>query len=121
LLLEFTMPSSTRWLAIAIATLGLTGCATNHGKDNEEDEKNEVTVTMDQLPAPVKATMQQEAFGSAITDISKEDHEGKTVYEGDAMIDGKNYEINVLDDGTLLKKKLDDEKDEKDEDHKDKD
>jgi hypothetical protein len=111
----------TKWLVIGIATLGLTGCSMNHEKEHKDEDKDEVSLTMDQLPAPVKATMEQEAFGNTITDISKEDHKGKTVYEGDAMIAGKNYEINVLDDGTLLKKKLDDEKDEKDEDHKDKD
>ena len=38
---------------------------------------------------------------------------GKTIYEADAMIDGKNYEILVSEDGKLISKKLDNEENEK--------
>jgi hypothetical protein len=68
---------------------------------------------MAQVPAAVQATLQREAGGAAITTVDKESKDGKTVYEADAPINGKNYEIVVAEDGTLLKKKLDDESKEK--------
>ena len=34
------------------------------------------------------------------------------IYEADAMINGTNYEIKVAEDGTLIKKKVDNEEDE---------
>ena len=42
-----------------------------------------------------------------IDTLDKDSEHGKTVYEADVMMDGKNYEIKVAEDGTLLSKKLD--------------
>ncbi len=92
----------------ATAALGLAACA-----EHEESEHNEISVTMDQVPPPVKDTIVREAEGGAIGDIDKEAKHDKLVYEADATISGVPYEIKVREDGTLLSKKLDDEKDEK--------
>jgi hypothetical protein len=64
----------------------------------------------------VKATLDREAPGVKITDVDKETDHQKIVYEADAKIGGKNYEIKVMEDGTLLSKKLDEEKDGKGQD-----
>jgi hypothetical protein len=108
-----------RWLTISLVGLGLMGCASmeHHGEGKEkEDDENEVKITMDQAPATVAATLQREIEGGKVTDLDKETDDGKTIYEADAMIGDKAYEIKVGEDGTLLKKKIDDDdKDEKDE------
>jgi uncharacterized membrane protein YkoI len=117
--MEFAMQKPLRWCAIGIAALSLSACSMNHEKESEANEKNEITITMDQLPAPVKATLQRESNGGSISEIEQEEKEGKPVYEADAMIGDKKYEIKVADDGTLIKKKLDDGKDEKEDEHKD--
>ena len=57
----------------------------------------------------VKATLTKEANGAKIETVDKETDDGKTIYEADVMINGKNYEIKVSADGTLLSKKLDQE------------
>jgi hypothetical protein len=80
------------------------------------EDKDEVKVTIDQVPAPVKATLEKESSGGTISEIEKDTTEGKTVYEADATIGGKKYEIKVAEDGTLLTKKLDDEEDDDKED-----
>ncbi len=106
-----------RWLTVLLAGLGLVGCASMHqgeGKDKEDDEKNEVKITMDQAPAAVQATLKKTVGDGKITDLAKETDDGKTIYEADAMIGDKAYEIKVGEDGTLLKQKIDDDKDEKD-------
>ena len=68
-----------------------------------------------------------ESGGAKIDKVDKEMEHGKTVYEADAMINGKEYEIVVAEDGTLLCKKLEgqdeegeheDKDDEKDDDDK---
>ena len=41
--------------------------------------------------------------------MDKEIKDGKTVYEVDVKIDGKNYEIKVAMDGILISKALDEE------------
>jgi len=110
--------------------LALPACTTMAQEKKEaENEKDEVKVKLDQVPAAVQATLKEEAKGATIDQVDKESDNGKTVYEADVAIKGKNYEIKVLEDGTLLSKKLDqedekggkdekkekDEKDEKDE------
>src|SRR2546426_4191333 len=52
---------------------------------HEKGEK----MTMDQVPAPVKATIEKEAAGGAIRGITKEAEEGKTVYEAHNTKNGK--------------------------------
>jgi len=107
-----------QWILTGVVGMGLCsllvaqGCATHgehSGKDVEEDE---VKVALTDCPAPVQATLKREVGSGSITDIDKETEHGKTIYEADAMIDGKNYEIKVNTDGSLIGKKLDDEKDE---------
>ena len=97
-------------LGIVCASLIGAGCAVLRAEDKEE---NEVKVPIDQVPANVKATLLKEAEGVAITSVDKETDKGKVTYEADAKIGGKNYEIKVAEDGSLISKKLDDEEDEK--------
>jgi uncharacterized membrane protein YkoI len=86
-------------------------------EENEEKEAAEVKVPFTQVPPAVQTTLKEEARGATITEVDKEDDDGKTVYEADVDIKGRNYEIKVAPDGTLISKKLDEEKegDEKDE------
>ncbi len=93
--------------------LPLAACtATHRDEDNEADE---IKVPIDQVPPAVRAALQQQAPGAAITSVDKESEGGKTIYEADAMIAGQNYEIKVADDGTRVSKKVDNEDDEKSE------
>jgi uncharacterized membrane protein YkoI len=103
------------WLAVAFVGLGLMGCASMHHGEEKDSDDNEVKISMDQAPAPVQATLQTETSGGKITDLDKEADDGKTIYEADATIGDKAYEIKVAEDRTLLKKKIDDDKDDKDE------
>jgi hypothetical protein len=108
--------NANAWIVIGAVSLGLVGCnASNQHKEQEKEEGNEVQITTDQLPPAVRDTMQRESGGAALTKVEKETKEGKTAYEADTTIGGKNYEIKVAEDGTLLKKKM--EEDEKDEEH----
>ena len=82
-------------------------------------EKDEV-VTLDQVPAAVKATILEAAKDAKIEKIEKEDEDGKVIYEAECkMADGKEMEIKVDASGKLISKEIEDEKEEgkeKDED-----
>jgi hypothetical protein len=65
----------------------------------------------------VQRALQEQARGAKIDTVDKETtRDGKTVYEADARIDGKNWEIVVDESGKVVSKKLDEE-DDKDEKH----
>jgi hypothetical protein len=83
-------------------------------KDKDKEEGNEQKMAFNQAPQSVQQTLTKEADGNKIDQVDKETDDGKTIYEADVTINGKNYEIKVAEDGTLISKKLDmeDEKDE---------
>ena len=80
------------------------------GDDDDEDDDG-VTVTLDQVPAAVKATIEKAAQGGKITEIEREGEGDKAVYEADVTIEGKEYEIQVAADGKLISKKLETDED----------
>jgi len=88
----------TRWMLLAVMAFGGTVAVALAG----DDEK----VTIDQVPAAVKATILKEANGATVTEIEKETKDGKTVYEAEWTEGGKEVEITVAEDGTLIEKEV---------------
>jgi uncharacterized membrane protein YkoI len=98
---------SARWALVGMVVLGA-GCANSH-KSESEEEGNEVKMTLDQVPPAAREALVREANGATITTVDREDNKGKTVYESDVMMNGKNWEIKVDGNGKLVSKKLDPE------------
>lgn len=85
-----------RW-SIALGILGmvaLTGWATVGA-----DEKQ---LTLDEVPAAVKATILREAGKGKINEIERDNRGDKLVYEAEILLDGDEFDIIVAPDGTLL-------------------
>ena len=92
-------------LAIAVAlglTLGTawTPAALAAGSAPREEQK----MSLDQVPAAVKATLEKEAKGGTIGEVSKETEKGKTFYEAQITRDGKDRYVHVREDGKVLKR-----------------
>lgn len=99
-----------RWIFSMVAAAGLVvGCSNMMHHEKEGEEGNEVKMSLDQVPPAVRATLQREAQGASITTVDKEEDKGKTIYEADVMLNGKNWEIKVDQDGKVVSKKLDPE------------
>jgi hypothetical protein len=64
-------------------------------------------VPIDQLPQPVRATVERETQGGQITDIERDTEHGQTIYEVEFVLDGKEYELDIAADGKLLERRLD--------------
>lgn len=80
----------------------------------EAKEEKDVKLAVADCPKAVQDGLKAQAGAGKIGDISKEDEDGKTTYEADVVIDGKEYEIKLAADGSLISKKLEDAEDEKD-------
>ncbi len=78
------------------------------------EDKQEEEVTLNQVPAAVKATILKESAGGKITEIERETSNGKTVYEAEFLLGGKEIEIKIAPDGTLLGREVEDEGDDED-------
>lgn len=64
-------------------------------------------VSVDQLPAPVRATVDRETSGGQIKEIEREDELGKVTYEVEFTVDGKEYALDIAEDGKLLERRPD--------------
>ncbi len=82
--------------------------------DDDDEEDDDEHLTLNELPAAVKATILKEAAGAPIREIERETEHGRTIYEAEVIIDGREIEIEVAPDGTLLSKKADDEEEDDD-------
>ncbi len=79
--------------------------------DDGDDDEDEQQLSIDEVPAAVKATILVEANGGTIKEIERENEDGQTVYEAEVVIDGQEVEIKVAEDGRLLGKELEDDDD----------
>lgn len=84
---------------------------TEEEADDDEDDEGEKAVTLDQVPAAVKATILKEAGSNKVLEIVEETQGGRTVYEAEWKSGGKEVEVKVAADGTLLETQVEDEDD----------
>jgi uncharacterized membrane protein YkoI len=104
---ERVMRTSTN--ALMVIGLGLAGATSLTVRAQNAREKE---VSLDQVPAAVRATILNEAAGAEITEIEKESNDGRITYEAEFLIGGREVEIQVAPDGTLLARETEDEDDE---------
>jgi len=75
----------------------------NEKGDVEEWEKH---VTMDELPGAVRATVEQETGGAKIEELVHESEDGKMFYEVEFEKDGKEHEVKIAEDGSILEREM---------------
>ena len=111
-----------RFLCAGVALLGCLCLLFASPVSAGKAKKQEKEVTIEQVPAKVKATILREAGQNKVTEIEETSVDGKVVYyEAESKIDGKEVEITVAPDGKLLKKQVGDDEDDDDDDAEDDD
>ncbi len=61
------------------------------------------SLQLSDVPEPVQKTVQQQAAGRTVADIDRETWNGKTVYEVEFAQAGRNAQIHVAEDGTIVR------------------
>ena len=79
--------------------------------------EGERSLSIEQVPPAVRAALL--AQGGTLGEIEMEAEDGQAVYEADVTIDGKEVEVKVAADGTVLGKEAEDGDDGDDEDEDD--
>ena len=92
------------WSVAGVVALGLVvgGAGVSAGDDEEGANVKGEKVTIDQVPAAVKAAILKEAAGSGIAGIEKKVKDGKAVYEAEWKVAGREVEVKVAADGALI-------------------
>ncbi|NIQ01244.1 MAG: hypothetical protein GWM98_13265 [Nitrospinaceae bacterium] len=66
--------------------------------------ETEQIMKMEELPPAVQATVKTESEGGEIKELALETEDGKTFYEVEFEKDGKEHEVKIADDGTVLER-----------------
>jgi len=91
-----------RAVVLGLLTVSLTAC-----EDAREERRNnqvEQRVAIDQVPPAVKATIEQESKGGTVKEIEKLSQDGKTAYGADIVMNGKEQQTLIAEDGTVIKR-----------------
>jgi hypothetical protein len=91
-----------RALFTVFLVFGLAGAPVVVTAADEKEQK----VSLDQLPAPVKATIDKEtAKGARLKEVTRETERGKTFYEA-TLVGNKGTErmIHIADNGKIVKR-----------------
>jgi len=75
-------------------------------EEEGEEEEQEEKLTINQVPAAVKATILKEAGKNELMEIEKETKAGETIYEAEWMEGDKKIEIKVAPDGKVLEREV---------------
>ena len=67
-------------------------------------EQREQNVSLDQVPPPVKATIERESAGGQVTGISQTTERGEAAYAVKIAKSGQKMTMYVKPDGTVLKR-----------------
>ena len=83
--------------------------------ENEMAERDE-RVSIDQVPAEVRAAIERHAGGATVKEIEREVEHGKTIYSVEVTRDGRPMEFEVSADGKHIKDEKADDDDGEDDD-----
>ena len=84
------------WLIIAaFVTAMAVGTTVVHSGDD-------TTITLDQVPKPVRETIVRLTKGAVIDEIEREEDKGVVHYEVDYTRDGEEWEADIAPDGSVI-------------------
>jgi len=120
-------------VVVVLAVVGLLGAssfvptwAEGHRRHKKEHasarHKKERKVRLNQVPEAARKKISQMAGNNRVKKIEMKTRGGKTIYEAEWVVDQKEIEIKVSEDGKLLDWEVDDadeEDEDEDEDHDD--
>ncbi len=72
--------------------------------DNGEVMEMEEIMAMEDLPPAVQEIVKTESAGGKIKELALETEDGKTFYEFEYEKDGKEHEVKIAEDGTILER-----------------
>ena len=71
--------------------------------------KEKFAIDLEKVPAAVKTTIEKEAGKGTSVKIKQKTESGKTLYEAEFRARGKEIELKIAEDGSILGKEVEDE------------
>lgn len=87
---------------VAILIVGLLGCDTLSGQAKKKEAPSQA-VSLSDIPAPARATIERLTAGGKIQKLEKEENkDGTVIYDVEAKVNDKDVEYDVASDGKVL-------------------
>ncbi len=80
--------------------LGLLGAVAATGWANYDDDEEQISI--DKVPAKARAALLKHAKGAKFTEVEREKVRGVVFYEAEWKVDGREHEVKVTADGSLV-------------------
>jgi len=93
------MKYMTVLIATGLLVVTAAGVMADEGK---EKDKEKASLALTSLPAAVQATIKAQAANGKIKKIEKEIEDGTTQYVAEIKLNGRKFEAEIGEDGTLL-------------------
>ena len=90
-----------RAVLVAVLIVALSGCVAISGRSEKKEARSQL-VSLPDLPAPARATIDKLTAGGEIKKIEKEEQEGIVIYDIEAKVKDKDVEYDVDGDGKIL-------------------
>ena len=107
-------------LGLLTLSLLVAGCCCNPCPNPccppSDDDGDEVEIPLSEVPANVLAAARAAVPGIVFEEAERETEDGRIVYELEGEANGKEYEIEVSADGTVLEVEEEDDEDEDEDD-----
>lgn len=85
---------------IIIVVTGMFGCSAL--RKSAQDEGPAQAVSLAEVPPAARATIERLTAGGQIRELEKAEEDGRTVYDVEATVGGRDVEYDVAADGTVL-------------------
>src|SRR6267142_2849731 len=94
---------NSRFIVCPLLALGIAGFAAGCASDKQARAKKEVRVSIADLSAPARATVDKVTADGKVDQIEKEVEKGRVVYDVEATVGGRHVEFLIADaDGAVL-------------------
>jgi len=85
---------------IIVVVTGMFGCSAL--RKPAQDEAPAQAVSLAEVPPAARATIERLTAGGQIRELEKAEEDGRTVYDVEATVGGRDVEYDVAADGTVL-------------------
>src|SRR5574340_570843 len=90
-------------MVAGVLLVGTTSCSSlGPGKKAETKEAPAQQVSLSDVPAPARAAIEKVTAGGKIRQLEKAEEGGKTIYDVEATVGGREVEYDITADGTIL-------------------
>jgi uncharacterized membrane protein YkoI len=99
---EDMMRRITGWFIVCAVVGLLIGAPVAQGDDKDKEKPKAEKIALDKVPGPIMKAITTRFPGAKLKSVEKELEDGKVVFDVELSHDGRKYEMDIKEDGTII-------------------